>query len=171
MQNGRLKQGHHCQPPKDSALQVGCYMWEVLLLPIHHIRGHPAPWLEELQTFSGGRSQWVILISIITGMKYARSTSPQWEPEWRTWGRTWHQLGHLTGDTPLPHQYGVGRRIRVRTCHPPTQCIPITSVFPHRDQTIAAIYESKAVWCIYQKHWTLQTPEVKQLLNVEHIRS
>ena len=46
----------------------------------HHVVGHLAPWLEELPTFSGGRSQWVILFGITTIMKYARSTFPRWKP-------------------------------------------------------------------------------------------
>ena len=48
---------------------------------------------------------------------------------------------------PPPYQYGV----RGRTHCPPTHCITITSVFPHADQTIAAIYESKAVCHVYQE--------------------
>ena len=96
------KQGHHHQPPEDSALQVEPHMQEVFLLPVHHIRGHLAPQMEELPTFRGERSQWVILISVTTGTKHARSIFTQWEPGWRIWGRAQCLLAHLIGDTPTP---------------------------------------------------------------------
>ena len=73
-----------------------------------------------------GRSWGVILISVTTGRKYARSTFPWWEPGQRIWGRTWHLSAHLIRDTPLPHQYELRRRIRGRTHCLPTQHIPIT---------------------------------------------
>ena len=94
--------GHHPQPPEDSALQIRPCMQEVFLLPIHHFRGHPVPQTEELPTFSRGRSQWVILISITTGTKYARSTFPPQESAWRMWGRTQCLSVHLIRDTYTP---------------------------------------------------------------------
>ena len=98
----RSNRGHHHQPPEDGALQVGSHMWEVFLLPLHHIRGHPVPQLKKLPTFGGGRCWRVILISVTTGTKHARLTSPWWEPGQRIWGRTQCQYGHLIGDTPCP---------------------------------------------------------------------
>ena len=53
----RAKQGHHHQPLKDGALQVGPCMQEMFLLPFHHVGGHLAPQLEELPAFIRGRSQ------------------------------------------------------------------------------------------------------------------
>ena len=73
------KWGHCSQPPVDGALQAGSQMWEMLWLPVHHIRGYLLPCLEELPTLRKGRSRWVILISLTTSMKCTRSIFPEWD--------------------------------------------------------------------------------------------
>ena len=77
-------------------------------------------------------------------------------------------MGQPIRDTP-PHQYGLQRQIRWRSCHPPTWCIPITSVFPYLDWTFAVIHKFKVVYHMHQGCLTLQalnTLKIKQLLKI-----
>ena len=162
--------GHHCQPPEDSALQIGPHMWEVFLLPIHHVRGHPGLQKEELPTFSGGRSQWVILFSITTGMKYNRLTFPWWEPGQRIWGSTWHLLAHLIGDTPTPSGWTQKEDQREDLLPANPMHTHHFNLPTHRLGNCCHLWIHDCLMCL-QRVLNFTTLEVKQLPNVKHIRS
>ena len=146
-------------------------MQKLFPLPIHHVRGHLAPWAEELPTFSRGRSQQVILISITTGTEYARLTFPLQEPGQRIWGTTQHLSDPSHLEYPLAPSVWTQKEDQredlppanlMHTCH---LNLPV-----HRSSNCWHLWIQDCLPCLCRV-LNFRTLEFKQLLNVECIKN
>ena len=132
------------------------------------LAAHPSHWRPSAATTrrttnpQGGRSQQVILISVRTSAKCARPIFPKWEPGQGSKGGSGIPWAILLGIIPAPLMWS-WRRIRWRKDHSPTQHIPITSVFPHLDQTAAVFCKPRIVYG--------GLPKMLHFTNVKHIKS
>ena len=159
------KWGHHSQPPVDSALQAGPRMWEMLQLPVHQV-GPSTTTARRTANLRGGRSQWVILISITTSTKCARSIFPKWDPGQRIYGRIQCPLGHLMGHSPSPISMALEEN-QTEEAPPanPTHPHHLSLPAPRSDcccilQIQNCLQHYQSCWTL----WTLNTLKIKWLL-------
>ena len=79
VQKGRVEWGGDHQSSADDTSQVRPGLWEVLLLSLGYIQGHPAPQLEELPAICRRRPWWVIFFSLTASMRLIGPTFQRWD--------------------------------------------------------------------------------------------
>ena len=132
---GRAKWGNNHQSSADDALQVRPGVWEVLLLPLSHIQGHPTPQPEELPAIHRRRTWWVIFFSLTASMRLTGLTFQRQDLGGGSEGGS-DICQTATSGMPPPHWHGTVGGIWCRDCHPSNGCMHIIPIFMHPAQIL-----------------------------------